>query len=504
MKNQRRRGAPEFLLSPRLPGDRSSGSEIDGGCANSPRRITRMAAAGTSRKEESAKEGSARVSAVPRWRGDRSSGSEIDGGCENSPAGSADGRRRHVTNLQESSEISSERPGGIWVFCHTHGSYLLGMDGWAETRTVDQQIDSWREEVLAVEAEITRLRARQVVLIRQLDRYQVDTGDGARTMGDWTSAHLDLSHQTSSRLTQLAHASDPEIDQAMREGRWGLDRAAALVKLRSTGLNGPEFTEAAEKYSLGRLYGLLDRLRRLTPTDETDVFEYRYLVIQPSLDESVFKLWGTLTGIDGRIIEKALTAREGEFPVLPHQGQGQRRADALTSICMDSLTGGSEGETDRAVTVAEVFIDAGLAAESHGEAGATVSSGPRVGPNTLTEILCTGKIRAIVTDGIHPVAYTDLGEAIPPAIRQYVQWRDQNRCSIEGCHSTYRLQPHHIRERRHGGNHHPDNLLTLCWYHHHVAIHGCGYRIDPQSPTHRRQLLKPHSHGPPHRSASCP
>jgi hypothetical protein len=258
-------------------------------------------------------------------------------------------------------------------------------------------------------------------------------------------------------------------------------------------------TEVAENYSLGRLYGLLDRLRHVTAADETDVFEYRYLVIQPSLDESVFKLWGQLPGVDGRIIEKALSARETEFPVLPHQGQGQRRADALTSICLDSLTGTSEEGTGpgRAVTVAEVFIDAGLAAQSHGQQGATVSSGPRVGPNTLSEILCTGQVRVVVTDGLHPVAYSDMGEAIPGPIRRFVQWRDQNQCSIEGCHSTYRLQPHHIRERQHGGNHHPDNLITLCWYHHHVAIHGLGYRIDPTSPIHRRRLHKPQNHGPP-------
>jgi phage shock protein A len=56
---------------------------------------------------------------------------------------------------------------------------MLHMDGWGETRTVDQQIDSWQEELAACEQEITRIRARQVVLIRQLDRYQVDCGDGA-------------------------------------------------------------------------------------------------------------------------------------------------------------------------------------------------------------------------------------------------------------------------------------------------------------------------------------
>ena len=85
------------------------------------------------------------------------------------------------------------------------------------------------------------------------------------------------------------------------------------------------------------------------------------------------------------------------------------------------------------MTVAEVFIDGTLAAESYGETGAGIASGPRVGPNTLSEILCDGKIRVIVTDGLHPVAYSDLGEAIPPATRSYVLWRDQGQCSIEGC-----------------------------------------------------------------------
>ncbi|HEY5728198.1 MAG TPA: HNH endonuclease [Acidimicrobiia bacterium] len=71
-------------------------------------------------------------------------------------------------------------------------------------------------------------------------------------------------------------------------------------------------------------------------------------------------------------------------------------------------------------------------------------------------------------------------------------------CSIAGCHSRYRIQPHHIRERHQGGSHDPDNLVSLCWYHHHVAIHQLGYTIDPGSPTHRRKLLSPRQPtGPP-------
>ncbi|MBA3362440.1 MAG: hypothetical protein H0T94_13455, partial [Acidimicrobiia bacterium] len=55
-------------------------------------------------------------------------------------------------------------------------------------------------------------------------------------------------------------------------------------------------------------------------------------------------------------------ARESELPVLEDETAGQRRADALTSICLDSLTGPNPaGETGRAVTVAEIFIEAAWA-----------------------------------------------------------------------------------------------------------------------------------------------
>src|SRR5688572_30636224 len=144
------------------------------------------------------------------------------------------------------------------------------MESWSETGLVNAQIDAWQEELVSVESEIGRLRYRQVELIRHLDRFQVDTAEGARTMGDWASAHLDVSRQTATRLTQLAHHSDPEIEQAMAEGRWGLDRAAVLTKLRNAGIDSDQFRVVAEEYSLARLYGLWDQLRPVPPVDEEE------------------------------------------------------------------------------------------------------------------------------------------------------------------------------------------------------------------------------------------
>ena len=184
-------------------------------------------------------------------------------------------------------------------------------------------------------------------------------------MGDWVSAHLDVSSQTANRLWQLARAGNERIDGLMAGGRCGLDRAAVLAKLHAADVNEHQLGDAtATRFSLGRLYGLLERVRSFTADEERTGFEHRYLVIQPSLDDAAYKLWGLLPGVDGQVISAALDRRETELPVLPGagNGQGQRRADALTAICLDTLTDSTNREgTAREVTVAEVFIDAGVA-----------------------------------------------------------------------------------------------------------------------------------------------
>lgn len=73
----------------------------------------------------------------------------------------------------------------------------------------------------------------------------------------------------------------------------------------------------------------------------------QYVVIQPSLDDGHWRLWGQLAGVEGRIVEKALHERADE---MHHQGMrppaSMRKALALTTICQDSLDpAGALGET---------------------------------------------------------------------------------------------------------------------------------------------------------------
>jgi hypothetical protein len=245
---------------------------------------------------------------------------------------------------------------------------------------------------------------------------------------------------------------------------------------------------------------MIARHRRIGRQDEQRLFGERFLSIQPTLDQTFYKLWGQFPGSDGHIIEQALTHRAEQFPPLPDGRrcpQAQRRADALVSMAQDSLHE-TQSEGAASTPLVSIFVDAHQAARSNGEAGAEIDVGPRIGPLTLEEILCDGRVEILVTahDGT-PLTVGPTARTIRPKLRRFILRRDGGACTADGCRSRHRLQPHHIQPSSQGGTHDPANLTTLCWFHHHVVIHRHGFRIDPDSPPQRRRFLNPNNHDPP-------
>ena len=77
------------------------------------------------------------------------------------------------------------------------------------------------------------------------------------------------------------------------------------------------------------------------------MFHERYLVAEPNLGESAWRLNGRLPGFAGRIVSDALDAKADTFPTQPDTvSRAARRADALWAISLDSVTG-SDGTTMR-------------------------------------------------------------------------------------------------------------------------------------------------------------
>lgn len=343
------------------------------------------------------------------------------------------------------------------------------------------------------EREVASIRAGQVRELRRLAREA-----GVEFSAGELAACLDVSVGTARRLLEAAQRT-PERSEAMASlscGDWSFDRAAAMASLVGAGADEVTLESARERDIAGvvRLRGLW---RRISRRSEAEAHRRRSVRCWASLDESVGFVYAELSGYDWRVVAKALDDRGDLFPGDAGDSTAQqRRADALVAIAQDWLDGSRVGGGG-AGAVVTVMVDAALAAATDAEAGVALSSGPRVGVETLERIMCVGSVEVVVDAGSGvPLAVGPTTRVVPPKMRRFVLNRDGG-CTIDGCGSSYRLEVHHIVPRSRGGTHDAENLTTLCWWHHHIAIHGQGKRIDPNSPPLRRRLLPAETNLPP-------
>jgi hypothetical protein len=358
--------------------------------------------------------------------------------------------------------------------------------------------DALEQRLLHLESVVAVVRAEQAGIVAELDARQVPLGDGCRSTVEWLSGRLNLAAETAGALTRLARSPNRAVCEALADGELSFDQAVEVDRLAGVIGDHPAL-EVAFTHDVAGLRRATACHRRLTKAGEQETFDARHLALQPNLDRTAYRVWGSLPGLDGSVVEKALFERADRFPSLPAGAGGsigRRLADALASICQDSL--GGAGTDGGGGLLATVFVDAGPAASTGGEVGARMASGVRIGPNALAEILCGGSVEVTVSERGRPLWASPAARVIPPALRRFVLHRDGGACTADGCTSRYRLQPHHIHPRRDGGKHDPSNLTTLCWFHHHVVIHGMGYRIDAESPPQRRRFARPDDdRGPP-------
>jgi HNH endonuclease len=352
--------------------------------------------------------------------------------------------------------------------------------------------DELEQELLADEAERSRLTAKDMAILEELDYRQVATTDGCRSLSEWTTARLDIHPDNAKSLvrTMRRTVERPDLRGALATGEITFDRMEALSRI-------PEEVGPLKHLDVAGVCRQAANRARISTETEYRTGSDQFLVMQPSLDQSWWKLWGGFDGATGALVNKTLSEKADDLPLLPDGTGGDsswRKAIALAELCITD---------DPPPAQLTVFVDTTQAVPSNGQAGVVLEAGPRIGRDALEAILCDAvtEVTAMTEDGT-PMVYGRKTRTIPPALRRAIIHRDGNTCEGDGCPSTHRLQVHHIIPWSEGGTTDPENLITLCWYHHQIVVHQRGFQPYRHPQYGRIRFRKPPCAG--HRTSPPP
>ena len=96
--------------------------------------------------------------------------------------------------------------------------------------------------------------------------------------------------------------------------------------------------------------------------------------------------------------------------------------------------------------------------------------------DTARRLACDATLRPLVLDAQGQlVVFGSASRVIPPSMRALVVRRDRH-CRFAGCRARID-EVHHVIFYSRGGPTRSDNLLGLCWHHHHL-VHEGGWRVE--------------------------
>ena len=168
-------------------------------------------------------------------------------------------------------------------------------------------------------------------------------------------------------------------------------------------------------------------------------------------------------------------------PIDP-RGRGQRNVEALHRILVTSAAvdgglasvAGQRPQVNVTVSVETLSAEPGESVDCGWLERFGVPAQP-IAADTARRLACDASLRPLILDAKGDlVAFGTSARVAPPALRALVLRRDRH-CRFAGCRSRID-EVHHIVFWSRGGLTRSDNMLGLCWYHHHL-VHEGGWQL---------------------------
>ena len=374
----------------------------------------------------------------------------------------------------------------------------------------ERRREELEEKIARLQADINAANARLVGLVEEHAR-QEDwrVHEGIRSEGSFLSWRLGLTPPAASGLVEVTEGLRqlPRIRAAFRAGRLSVDQVRALVQV-ATPEDEPELLRLALGMSGSQLARFCSYYRRILRIEDG---RYRARFLRTSYtSDGMWRISGRLPAEEGAVVDQAISAAVARLRVEDEREAGQRgdandtpadtastsgaggdgfdssdaeasedpfgaeRADALVRLASSFLQGdGDTGRPDDRYTVV-VHADAAALESGHGEA--RIEGAGEIPPEAASRIACEAPVVALLEKYGRPLSVGRKTRRVSVGLRRALEARDRQ-CCFPGCARQGRLQAHHIRHWKHGGETSPENLLLLCRSHH-IATHEGGLSVE--------------------------
>jgi hypothetical protein len=382
-----------------------------------------------------------------------------------------------------------------------------------EMADAELSIDELGARIVGMAGRLAAAMCRWLLLVAEFD-----ARDGAGkfclpSTGRWLTHYCGLSARTAREHVRAARvlAAHAPLIEAMGAGRISYSHLRAIARVAELGEQRlvTELVMLAEHGTVGQLE---DTVRGLRTVDRNNGGSRRPVTESVShrwREDSRFGLSATLDREHGALLLCAVDALARREKIT--QAEALTRMAELTLATLNASDGPApalRGEEYAAVVIhldaarlpaetldpdpdPQVVVEGGSAeppaARADRPAG-RIAGGPGLPEATLERLLCTARIRTILTtthpdDPDHPDAgegrlrwragVLDVGanrRLVSAKQFRALLVRDHGCCRVPGCGSRFGLQAHHVQHWIYGGKTIMANLVLLCRAHHH-AVH---------------------------------
>ena len=312
-----------------------------------------------------------------------------------------------------------------------------------------------RFEYILMEVNDEALRARAHVL------------DGSRDSAQWTSKRSGETVGASRQRGELSEklASKQPIKEAFAAGELSAKKAEILTgATNATPAEQAKLIETAKSTPVGKLFAVVRDFNDAKGTSPPPVIYECHFTDHGTHTQ----LHATVDSDQAAVIEQAIGRAIGDIAMPVGTPWGQRAAFALTAIAkffLDHVDGPHAVSAKPTVSIT-ITLD-----ELEQRAGRSIGALPSHFTSRsakLRKLCCDANISRVIINGeSQPIDIGRSTRIVPAALSRELARQDHG-CRWPGCQAQlWNCESHHVKHWANGGGTDLNNLVTLCWRHHH-------------------------------------